>query len=132
MINYSEYQCIWLHQRWNTITVWWWKCSSLSSILQQEHDSCWMQLSHLWQEIASHYSMLWTLKTQARMHIDWSCQVEYLSSSQVFNSKSIKSSWNFFEKVSSRVEKLNSRTWIELRSLIQQFDSTTRLNSTRY
>ncbi len=27
-----------------------------------------MQLSHLWQEIASHYSMFWTLKTQARMH----------------------------------------------------------------
>ncbi len=27
-----------------------------------------MQLSHLWQEIASHYSMFWTLKTWARMH----------------------------------------------------------------
>ncbi len=27
-----------------------------------------MQLSHLWQEITSHYSMFWTLKTWARMH----------------------------------------------------------------
>ncbi len=27
-----------------------------------------MQLSHLWQEIASHYLIFWTLKTWARMH----------------------------------------------------------------
>ncbi len=34
MTDYSENQCIWLRQRWNTITVWWWKYFSLSSILQ--------------------------------------------------------------------------------------------------
>ncbi len=55
-----------------------------------------------------------------------------IASSRVLDSKSIKLSWNFFEKVLSWVEKLNSRTRVELRSLTRQFNSTTRLNSTRY
>ncbi len=64
--------------------------------------------------------------------IDWSRQVKYSSSSQVFDPKSVESSWNFFEKVSSRIEKLNSRTRVELRSLTRQLDSKTRLDPTRY
>ncbi len=55
-----------------------------------------------------------------------------IASSRVLDSKSVESSWNFFEKVSSRVEKLNSSTRVELRSLTRQFDSKTRLDSTRY
>ncbi len=64
--------------------------------------------------------------------LDWSHQVEYLSLSRVLDLKSVESSWNFFEKVLSQIEKLNSRTQIELRSLTQQLNSKTRLNSTRY
>ena len=63
--------------------------------------------------------------------LDWSRQVEYLSSSWVLDSKSIKLNWIFFEKVSSRIEKLNSRTQVELKSWTRQLDSITRLNSTR-
>ncbi len=77
-------------------------------------------------------AILKNLKNSQWSYLDWSRQVEYLSSSRVLNLKSIKSSWNFFEKVSSWIEKLNSRTWIELRSLTRQFDSKTRLDSTRY
>ncbi len=33
--------------------------------------------------------------------INWSHQVKYLSSNQVFNSKSVKSSWNFLKKMLS-------------------------------
>ncbi len=91
MTDYSENQCIWLRQRWNTITVWWWEYSSLSSILQQEHDLRWMQLSHLWQEITSHYSMFWTLKIWARMHraahsdVHWSSDFENFYEKQTVN-----------------------------------------------
>ncbi len=46
-------------------------------------------------------------------HVDWLHQVKYLSLNQVLDSKSIKLSWNFFEKVSNWVEKLNSTTWLE-------------------
>ncbi len=49
--------------------------------------------------------------------LNWSRQVEYLSSSQVLDSKSVELSWNFFEKVLSWIEKLNLSTWVELRSL---------------
>ena len=55
-----------------------------------------------------------------------------IASSWVLDLKSVELSWNFFEKVSSWIEKLNSRTQIELRSLIQQLDSKTWLNLTRY
>ncbi len=68
MTDYSRNQCIWLRQRWNSITVWWWESSSLDNFLQQEHDSRWMQLSHLWQETADYYLMFQTLKTWAWMH----------------------------------------------------------------
>ncbi len=64
--------------------------------------------------------------------LDWSRQVKYLSSSQVLDLKSVESNWNFFEKVLSRVEKLNSRTQVELRSLTWQFNLKTQLDSTRY
>ncbi len=90
--DYSENWCLWLRQRWNTISVQWWECSSLSSFLQQEHDSHWMQLSYLWQEIASYYLMLWTLKTQARMHeaahsdVHQSSDFENLHEKQTVNS----------------------------------------------
>ncbi len=42
-----------------------------------------------------------------------------IASSRVFDLKSVELSWNFFEKVSSWVEKLNLRTQVELRSLTQ-------------
>ncbi len=42
--------------------------------------------------------------------LNWSCWIEYLSSSQVLDLKSVELSWNFFEKVLSQVEKLNSST----------------------
>ncbi len=64
--------------------------------------------------------------------LDWSRRIEYSSSSQVLDSKSVESNWNFFEKVSSWIEKLNSSTRVELRSLTQQLDSKTRFDSTRY
>ncbi len=64
--------------------------------------------------------------------LNWSRQVKYLSSSQVLDLKSIKLSWNFFEKVSSWIEKLNLRDQIKLKSLTQQLDSKIRFNSTRY
>ncbi len=53
-----------------------------------------MQLSYLWQEIASHYLMLWTLKTQARMHraahsdVYWSSDFENLHEKQTVDSTS--------------------------------------------
>ncbi len=53
-----------------------------------------MQLSHLWQEIASHYLMLWTLKTWARMHraahsyVHWSSDFKDLHEKQTVNSMS--------------------------------------------
>jgi len=66
------------------------------------------------------------------MSLDWLRQVKYLSLSRVLDSKSIKLSWNLFEKVLSQIEKLNSSTWVELRSLTQQLNSKTRFeNSTR-
>ncbi len=64
--------------------------------------------------------------------LNWLRQVEYLSLSWVLDSKSVELNWNFFEKVLSWIEKLNLRTWIELKSLTRQLDSTTRLDSTRY
>ena len=64
--------------------------------------------------------------------LDWSRRIEYSSSSRVLDSKSVESNWNFFEKVSSWIEKLNSSTRVELRSLTQQLDSKTRFDSTRY
>ena len=48
--------------------------------------------------------------------LDWLRQVEYSSLNQVLNLKSVKLNWNFFEKVLSRVEKLNLTTQVELRS----------------
>ncbi len=47
------------------------------------------------------------------------------ASSQVLNLKNIKLSWKIFEFKSRQVEKLNLRTQIELKSWIQQLDSTT-------
>ncbi len=44
-------------------------------------------------------------------------QIRLIASSRVLDSKSVESSWNFFERVLSWVEKLNSSTRIELRSL---------------
>ncbi len=64
--------------------------------------------------------------------LDWSRRIEYSSSSRVLDSKSVESNWNFFEKVSSWIEKLNSSTRVELRSLTRQLDSKTRFDSTRY
>ncbi len=55
-----------------------------------------------------------------------------IASSRVLDSKSVESSWNFFEKVSSRIEKLNPSTRVELRSLTRQFDPKTRFDPTRY
>jgi len=51
--------------------------------------------------------------------VNWLCQVKYLSSSQVLDLKSVESSWNFFEKMLSWIEKLNLSTWVELKSLTQ-------------
>jgi len=64
--------------------------------------------------------------------LDWSRRIEYSSSSRVLDSKSVESNWNFFEKVSNWIEKLNSSTRVELRSLTRQLDSKTRFDSTRY
>ena len=58
--------------------------------------------------------------------------IRLIASGRVLDSKSVESNWNFFEKVSSRIEKLNSSTRVELRSLTRQFDSKTRFDSTRY
>jgi hypothetical protein len=58
--------------------------------------------------------------------------IRLIASSRVLDSKSVESNWNFFEKVLSRIEKLNSSTRVELRSLTRQFDSKTRFDSTRY
>ncbi len=44
--------------------------------------------------------------------------VRLIALSRVLNLKSVESSWNFFEKVLNWVEKLNSSTQVELRSLI--------------
>ncbi len=81
------------------------------------------KLSHEWK-----LCMMTFLITQ----LNWSCWVKYSSSSWVLDSKSVKLNWIFFEKVLSWVEKLNSRTWVKLRSLTRQFNSTTQLDSTRY
>ncbi len=106
--------------------------------------NCWTQ-----NEILYHDSQLWVsfnellqMNLIREMHDQSSVDhsdilrtvkvIRLIASSRVLDSKSIKLNWNFFEKVSSRVEKLNSRTWVELRSLTQQFDSKTRLDSTRY
>jgi len=66
--DYFENQCIELCKRWNTVSVWWWECTSLDDFLQQKHDSHWNQLSYLWQEIADHYSLFQTLTTWAEMY----------------------------------------------------------------
>ncbi len=68
----------------------------------------------------------------AVVEVNWLRQVEYLSSSQVLDSKSVELNWNFFEKVSSWIEKLNLTTWIELRSLTQKLNSKTWFDLTRY
>ncbi len=92
----------------------------------------WMLNCFLW-AICRLNCFLWAIRElSCFLWVDWSRQVEYLSSSRVLDSKSVKSSWNFFEKVSSRIEKLNSSTRVELRSLTRQFDLKTRLDSTRY
>ena len=64
--------------------------------------------------------------------LDWSRRIEYSSSSRVLDSKNVESNWNFFEKVSSWIEKLNSSTRVELRSLTRQLNSKTRFDSTKY
>ena len=66
--SYSEDQHFELCKRWNIISVQWWESSSFDDLLQQKHDFRWDQLSHLWQEIASHYSMFWTIMIRAEMH----------------------------------------------------------------
>ncbi len=72
---------------------------------------------HRYTETSSSYQQCCQVINKKISDINWSCQVEYLSSSRVLDLKSDESSWNFFEKVSSRIEKLNSRTQVELRSL---------------
>ncbi len=71
-------------------------------------------------------------RTAVSFALNWSRWVEYLSLSWVLDLKSVELNWNFLKKVLSRVEKLNSRTQIELRSLTWQFDLKTQFNSTRY
>ncbi len=90
--DYSRNQCIWLRQRWNSITVQWWESSSLNSFLQQEHDSHWMQLSHLWQETVDHYSMFRTLKTRAWMHQVTHSDVHRSSDFEDFHEKQVVNS----------------------------------------
>ncbi len=64
----------------------------------------------------------------ASVQINWLCQVEYLSLSQVFNSKSVELSWIFFWK---SVE-LNWEVELKHSSRVEKLDSTTQLeNSTR-
>jgi len=64
--------------------------------------------------------------------LDWLHSVKYSSSSQVLDLKSVELNWKIFELESRQVEKLNSRTWIELKSLTQQLNLKTWFNSTRY
>ncbi len=63
-------------------------------------------------DVIEELNLRWLLKRFKKI-----CRL--IASSWVFNSKSVELSWNFFEKVSSQVEKLNSRTQVELRSLTQ-------------
>jgi len=71
--------------------------------------------------LISNVLMLTLLNAFATWRRVWFCRVSsrLIASSRVLDSKSVKSSWNFFEKVSSWVEKLNSSTQVELRSLTQ-------------
>jgi len=90
--DYFENRCIKLCKRWNTVSVWWWECTSLDDLLQQKHDFRWNQLSYLWQEIADHYSLFQTLITWAEMYwitysdIHWSSSFEDLHEKQTAES----------------------------------------------
>ncbi len=67
------------------------------------HDSRWNQLSHLWQEIASYYSMLQTLMTQAEIHwtthsdVHWSSNFDDFYEKQIVESMTSQLSEHFIE-----------------------------------
>ncbi len=89
-----------------------------------------MQSFHSCDNLSSN-SHNWSTKkiNDMSISVDWSRWVEYSSLSRVLNLKSVELNWIFFEKVLSWVEKLNSRTRIELKSLTQQLNSTIQLNN---
>ena len=101
MTSYSEDQCFKLCKRWNTISVQWWKSFSFDDLLQQKHNSRWNQLSHLWQEITNHYSILQTLTTWAEMHWTTHSDVHWSSDFEDFHEK---------QTVESMISQLSERS----------------------
>ena len=66
--SYSENWLLELCQRRSIVSVWWWRHSTFNDLLQQEHDSCRMQLRDLWQETADHYLLLEALMLWIKMY----------------------------------------------------------------
>ncbi len=91
-------------------------------ILNLDEDFADILTQTLWKQIEINdkfaAQIIEVLCNEARHHNKISLvECRLIASSQVLDLKSVKLSWNFFEKVSSRVEKLNSSTQVELRSL---------------
>ncbi len=86
--SYSENELLELCERRSIVSVWWWRHSTFNDLLQQEHDSCRMQLRDLWQETADYYSLLETLMLWIEMYryfdqdLHWSSEFEVLHDDQ--------------------------------------------------
>ncbi len=66
--SYSENELLELRERRSIVSVWRWRHSTFSDLLQQEHDFRRMQLRDLWQETADHYSLLEALMLWIEMY----------------------------------------------------------------
>ena len=66
--SYSENKLLKLCQRRSIVSVWWWRHSTFSDLLQQEHDLCRMQLQDLRQRAFDYYSMLEALMLRIEMY----------------------------------------------------------------
>jgi len=66
--SYSENELLELRERRSIVSVWRWRHSTFSDLLQQEHDSRRMQLRDLWQETTDHYSLLEALTLWIEMY----------------------------------------------------------------
>ena len=86
--SYSENELLELRERRSIISVWRWRHFTFSDLLQQEHDSCRMQLRDLWQETADHYLLLEALMFWIKMYryfdqdLHWSSEFEVLHDDQ--------------------------------------------------
>ena len=86
--SYSENELLELREQRSIVLVWQWRHSTFNDLLQQEHDSCRMQLRNLWQETADHYLLLEALMLWIEMYryfdqdLHWSSEFEVLHDDQ--------------------------------------------------